>query len=266
MFEIESNMQTKKQLSLDKIAIKKIGNYSNKPTIIFLHDSLGCIELWRDFPQQLSDATQCNVLIYDRQGYGKSCAFINSKRDNNYLEIEADILNELLHFWNIEKAILFGHSDGGSIALLTAAKYPKKILGIITEGAHVFVEDITLKGINEAKELYETTDLKSKLEKYHDENTEAMFWAWAETWTTDEFKSWNMEKFLPMIQCKALIIQGEDDEYGSLKQVESIVNNTNGNSKKTIIPNVKHTPHKETPEFVLEKSVEFITQFTNEKF
>lgn len=256
-------MQTETALSLDKIAIKKIGNYINKPTIIFLHDSLGCIELWRDFPQQLSDITQCNVLVYDRQGYGKSCGFSHAKRNNNYLELEADILNDLLEFWNIEKAILFGHSDGGSIALLTAAKYPDKILGIITEGAHVFVEDITLKGINEAKELYATTDLKSKLEKYHGENTEAMFWAWADTWTTDEFKSWNIEHFLPMIQCNSLIIQGEDDEYGSLKQVESITNKTSGKATKLIIPIIKHTPHKESPELILDESTQFINQFTN---
>ena len=256
-------MQTKNILSLDKISIKKTGNYSNKPTIIFLHDSLGCIELWRDFPQQLSDITQCNVLVYDRQGYGKSCGFSYPKRYNNYLELEADILNELLQFWNIEKAILFGHSDGGSIALLTAAKYPKKILGIITEGAHVFVEDITLKGINEAKELYKTTNLKSKLVKYHRENTEAMFWAWADTWTTDEFRSWNIENFLPMITCHSLIIQGEEDEYGSLKQVESIANKMSKKATTLIIPNIKHTPHKEIPELILEKAKEFISQLTN---
>ncbi|WP_091463769.1 alpha/beta fold hydrolase [Flavobacterium urocaniciphilum] len=259
-------MQTETKLSLDKIAIKKIGNYSNKPTIIFLHDSLGCIELWRDFPQQLSDFAQCNVLVYDRQGYGKSSPFSYSKRDNYYVELEADILNELLNYWQIEKAILFGHSDGGSIALITAAKYPTKILGIITEGAHVFVEDITLKGINEAKVQFETTDLKTKLEKYHGEKTEAMFWAWASTWTTDEFKSWNIENFLPMIECNSLIIQGEEDEFGSLMQVESIVKNSRGNSEKLIIPNIKHNPHKETPELILEKSSEFINQFTNEKF
>lgn len=256
-------MQIENSFSLDKIAIKKIGNYSNKPTIIFLHDSLGCIELWRDFPEKLSELTTCNVLIYDRQGYGKSHPFTNSKRNNDYVEVEADMLNELLAFWNIDQAILFGHSDGGSIALITAAKYPSKIIGVITEGAHVFVEDITLKGINEAKVQFETTNLKSKLEKYHGDKTEAMFWAWAGTWTTDTFKSWNIENFLPMINCKSLIIQGENDEFGSLKQVDSIVNQTNGEATKLIIPNIKHTPHKETPELILEKSTAFIKQFTN---
>lgn len=256
-------MQIENSFSLDKIAIKKIGNYSNKPTIIFLHDSLGCIELWKDFPEKLSIATQCNVLIYDRQGYGKSHPFTYTKRNNDYVELEADRLNELLEFWNIDQAILFGHSDGGSIALITAGKYPTKITGIITEGAHVFVEDITLKGINEAKVQFETTDLKTKLEKYHGNKTEAMFWAWAGTWTTDTFKSWNIENFLPMIQCKSLIIQGENDEFGSLLQVESIVKNSTGVSEKLIIPNIQHTPHKEIPTLILEKTTTFIKQLTN---
>lgn len=250
-------MQTNKP-PYDQIAIKRIGNYAEKPTIIFLHESLGSIELWRDFPQKLGELTQCNVLIYDRQGYGRSCPFSYPKRENDYMELEADILNELLEYWNIDKAILFGHSDGGSIALLTAAKHPEKIIGTITEGAHVFVEDVTLNGINEAIQLYKTTDLKSKLEKYHGDNTEAMFLAWAETWTSDKFRSWNMESFLPMVTCPSLIIQGEDDEYGTLKQMDSIVEKTTGPSSRLVIPDVKHTPHKEVPELLLERATAFI--------
>ncbi|ESU22750.1 alpha/beta hydrolase fold protein [Flavobacterium enshiense DK69] len=255
-----TNMQTKIKFSPEEISINRIDNYPGRPTIIFLHDSLGCVELWRDFPEKLGTLTNCNVLVYDRQGYGKSCPFIYSKRDNDYMELEADILNELLSFWNIDKAILFGHSDGGSIALLTAAKYPEKISGIITEGAHVLVEEVTLNGIREAIDLYKTTDLKSKLEKYHGDNTEDMFWAWAGKWTSDEFRSWNIESFLPLIKCPSLIIQGEDDEYGTLEQVEKINSQVSGPSSKLIIPNIKHTPHKEAPDFVLDKSAEFISK------
>jgi len=253
-------MQTKNKLSLDEIAIKRFDNYPGRPTIVFLHESLGCIELWRDFPEKLGKLTNCNVLIYDRQGYGKSCGFSYSKRDNYYVELEADILNELLDHWKIDKAILFGHSDGGSITLITAAKYPEKIAGIITEGAHIFVEDISIKGIREATHLYETTDLKTKLEKYHGNKTEEMFWAWAATWTTEEFRPWNIEHFLPSIQCPSLIIQGEADQYGSLKQVENTVSQVSGKTEKYIIPNIGHTPHKECPEKILEKASEFINQ------
>lgn len=251
-------MQLATKIILDEISIKKIDNSSNKPTIIFLHDSLGCIELWHDFPKKIGELTKSNVLIYDRQGYGKSCEFSNSKRDINYLEKEADILNELLDYWKIDNAILFGHSDGGSIALITAAKYPTKIKGIITEGAHVINENITIKGIQKAIQLYHSTNLKSKLEKYHGKKTEKMFWAWTKTWTSDEFKTWNIENFLPLIKCHSLIIQGEDDEYGTLNQVEKIITQTNGQSLQLIIPRTKHTPHKENPELILKKVSKYI--------
>ena len=247
-------------INTKQLFVKTINNYPNKPTIIFLHDSLGCTELWRDFPEKLGSKTQCNVLIYDRQGYGKSYPFSYAERDLNYMELEADILYHLITDLEIDKPILFGHSDGGSIALIAAGKYPSAFAGIITEGAHIFVEDITIQGIEKAITLYQTTNLKAKLEKYHQEKTEAMFWAWAATWTKDEFKSWNIEHFLPLITCPAFIIQGEDDEYGSLNQVEQTVNQVNGYTAKYIIPKVKHSPHKEVPELILEKSAQFVTE------
>ncbi|WP_349663488.1 alpha/beta hydrolase [Cellulophaga lytica] len=243
--------------NLEQIATYKIGNYKNKPTIIFLHDSLGCIELWRDFPEKLSNLTKCNAIVYDRQGYGKSLPFTKD-RDVNYLELEADILMQLISLWGVEKPILFGHSDGGSIALIAAAKYPNKIKAIITEGAHIFVEDITLNGINNAIELYKTTNLKSKLKKYHGTKTDTMFWAWAKTWTTKKFKNWNIEHFLPHIECKSLVIQGEDDEYGTLNQVYNTIKATKTLGKKLILPNIKHTPHKENPDLILKETAAFI--------
>ncbi|MFN8674385.1 MAG: alpha/beta hydrolase [Candidatus Sericytochromatia bacterium] len=243
---------------LSEIAVKTFINDKNKPTIVFLHDSLGCIELWRDFPEKLGTLTNCNIIIYDRHGYGKSGNFLSSKREINYLELEAEILNNLLETWNIEKAILFGHSDGGSIALISASKFPEKILAVITEGAHVFVEDITIKGIKTMIRAYEITDLKERLEKYHGTKTEKMFWAWSKTWTNDDFKSWNIESFLPNIKCPSLIIQGEKDEYGSLEQVEKIVTQVKGETLKLVIPKIKHTPHKENPNLILEKCSLFI--------
>ncbi|MGB0390777.1 MAG: alpha/beta fold hydrolase [Salibacteraceae bacterium] len=248
----------KSTFPVNQIAFSRNKSFTGKPTIIFLHDSLGCIELWRDFPNQLSEITQCNTLVYDRQGYGKSCDFTYSQRDNLYMEHEADILIQLLDYWNLEKAILFGHSDGGSIALIAAGKYPDRIQGVITQGAHVFVEDVTLKGINHAVELYHTTNLKSKLEKYHGNKTNDLFWAWAKTWNTPEFKSWNIESFLPSIICKSLIIQGEMDEYGTLNQVHQIIKGTSGLAKQLIIPNIGHSPHKENLEITLTESARFI--------
>ncbi|MFC5047474.1 alpha/beta fold hydrolase [Aquimarina hainanensis] len=243
------------------LALKKISYAPNSPTIVFLHDSLGCIELWRDFPEKLSSLTKCNVLIYDRQGYGQSKAFSSPRRTNNYLEIEAAILARLLRENSCQNAILFGHSDGGSIALIAAAQYPELISGIITEGAHIFVEDITIKGIKDAEKLYRETNLKSRLQKYHGSKTEAMFWAWASTWTTPEFRNWNIEHFLPKISCPALIIQGADDEYGTIEQVQRIHQQVSGTTRTHIIPNIKHTPHKEAPEIVLQLVTTFIHQY-----
>ena len=249
-------------LDLYQIAFQKIDHYPNRPTIIFLHDSLGCIELWRDFPLQLAEKTKCNIIMYDRQGYGKSCPFSYEKRDVNYLEQEADILAELLDFWKIENAILFGFSDGGSIALIFAAKYPEKTIGIISEGAHIFVEDVTLNGIREAIHQYKTTNLKQKLERYHGDKVEALFYAWTKTWTSVAYQDWNIEHWVQQIQCKSLIIQGENDEFGSLKQVEKIVSQTKGHSQTLLIPNAGHTAHRENPEIVLEESTQFIVELT----
>ena len=245
---------------IDSISWIKFDGDSKKPTLVFLHDSLGCIALWRDFPNKLGQELNCNVILYDRLGYGKSGPFVSHIRGHDYMEIEADILNDLMAIWGIENAVLFGHSDGGSIALLMAAKYPDKIRGVISEGAHVFVEDITIKGIKQAVELYKTTDLKARLTKYHGDKTEAMFMAWTQTWLREDFKDWNIESYLKNIVCPVLVIQGEEDEYGTLKQVQSIVENTVGKSQELIIPKIGHTPHKEVPQYILEKSIAFLTR------
>ncbi|MBS1636128.1 MAG: alpha/beta hydrolase [Bacteroidetes bacterium] len=228
------------------------------PTIVFLHDSLGCTDLWRDFPQKIAEQTHCPVLIYDRQGYGRSDAFGPEARTQRYMETEAEILGEILKSLGLEQVILFGHSDGGSIALMAAAKFPAVIKGIITEGAHVFVEDITLQGIRTAVSLYATTNLKEKLSRYHGEKTEAVFHAWANTWLKPEYRSWNIEHFLPQVLCPSLIIQGVNDEYGSEKQVNAIVGSVKGPSLKYMVNGAAHTPHKESSQDTLDKTLTFI--------
>lgn len=230
-----------------------------RPTIVFLHDSLGSIELWRDFPKKLGALANCNTLVYDRQGYGQSSPFAGSDRNNDYLELEADVLNLLMEQCGIHHALLFGHSDGGSIALIAAAKYPTRIKGVITEGAHIFVEDITLEGIKEAVQAYQITNLKERLQKYHGDKTDAVFWAWAGTWLSEGFRSWNIEGFLPHIKCPVLVIQGESDEFGSLEQVHGIISQVAGPASQLLIPSIGHTPHKEAKEMVLERSVSFIS-------
>lgn len=230
----------------------------DRPTLVFLHDSLGCVALWRDFPKKIADAVKCNVLVYDRLGYGKSEPMPTQERPINYMELEADVLNDVLETLGISNAILFGHSDGGSIALIAASKYKHRIKMVICEAAHIFVETITLEGIYKAIEAYETTNLPERLQKYHGDKTAVIFNAWTQTWIRSDFRDWNIENLLPGISCPLLFIQGAADEYGTLEQVDKTIDMVSGRSEKYIIPNVHHTPHKEVPEMVLEKVQEFI--------
>lgn len=243
--------------------IKFNNSFENKPTIVFLHDSLGSTQLWRDFPERLAEATQCNLVVYDRLGYGKSFPITTHERENNYMELEADVLNDLLSELNINDAILFGHSDGGTIALIATSKYPEKVKAVICEAGHIFVEDITVKGVEEALNAYNTTNLPQRLEKYHGDKVEMIVKAWTEIWLSDKFKSWNIEYLLKNIISPLLFIQGENDEYGTLDQVEKTVSQVKGTADKFIILNVGHTPHKESPEIVLNKSIEFINSVIN---
>lgn len=256
------------------LRVRKIVLHEHAPTIVFLHDSLGCIKVWRDFPDRLCVASRCNGLIYDRQGYGESSPFTRP-RGLHYLEEEADVLIRLLGETNgvgtsRRAFVLFGHSDGGSIALIAASKVgkagregptaeaPFMVSGVITEGAHVFVEDITLDGIRAA--VAHKDDLLPRIRKYHGDKSEAVFDAWASTWLKPEFRDFNMEHFLPDIKCPVLVIQGVDDEYGTEKQVEAISNQVSGRSEKFMVPGVGHTPHRDATTIVLAKAAEFVEQ------
>ena len=244
-----------------KLYIEHNNQFEGRPTIILLHDSLGSVQLWREFPAKLSEIAQCNILAYDRLGYGKSFPMLTHERPVNYMELEADLLNNLLIEMDIDNAILFGHSDGGTIALITASKYPERIEAVICEAGHIFVEEVTLKGVYDAWEAYKTTNLPQRLQKYHGDKVEMLFKAWTETWTREDYRTWNIEYLLKDIKAPLLFIQGEADEYGTLDQVEKTVTQVSGSAEKYIIPGVGHTPHKEVPELVLEKAVGFISKY-----
>ncbi|HEY0066429.1 MAG TPA: alpha/beta hydrolase [Flavisolibacter sp.] len=252
------NIDSQVEVSGSLLYVRLIENHENRPTIVFLHDSLGCVALWRDFPCKLAEATSCNLLVYDRKGYGRSEPMQSVHRSNRYLEDEADTLNTLLLQLNITKAILFGHSDGGSIALIAAAKYPSGIEAVISEAAHIFVEQETIDGLKAAVESYRETILKSRLAKYHGEKTDAVFHAWTDTWLSEEYRTWNIEHFLPNIVCPTLIIQGEKDEYGTMKQVQGIAGQVQGRAETFILPGLGHTPHKEAPLEIIRKAKQFI--------
>jgi pimeloyl-ACP methyl ester carboxylesterase len=227
-------------------------------TLIFLHDSLGCNALWRSFPVQLAASLGYNYLMYDRRGYGLSAPFSSDPRQVDYMDTEAEILMEMLRHFNISQSILFGHSDGGTIALLAAARYPEAFKAIITEGAHVFVEDITLDGIANTKQQYLQTNLKERLQKYHEQNTDALFNAWTETWLSEAFSSWNIESILPAITCPVMVIQGVEDEFGSIEQVHAIANNVSGYSQVCMVVNAGHSPHKQNEIWLIHECCRFI--------
>ena len=236
---------------------------SDKPTIIFLHDALGSIAQWRDFPKSLVALCGLDCMAYDRCGYGLSfdnvlsnaeSEFRSTFRPNDYLHQEADILEELLLKLNIRQPIVFGHSDGATIALLYATKYKPK--AIISEAAHVFVEDITHEGIH--KNLKNAVEIKEKLKKYHKNQAETIFNAWYQTWLSTTFQDWNIENEITQITCPVCIIQGNNDEYGTMEQVHKIRTGVKGFCEINIIDDCGHFPHIENRDVVLKMAQGFI--------
>lgn len=231
---------------------------TDRPTLVFLHEGLGCIELWRDFPETLCEATGCSGLVYDRKGYGGSEKF-EGPWSPDYLQKESlTYLPELLKECNIDHTILIGHSDGGTIALITAAIHGNLVYAIITEAAHIFVEEQTITGIRKAVEAFETTPLKEKLARYHKENTKTIFYRWADRWLSPEFLKWNIERYLPKIICPILVLQGSDDEYGTTAQIQGIVDHVSGPVYSKLIPDCGHVPHYQAKNTVLSEMTQFI--------
>lgn len=229
------------------------------PVLVFLHEALGCITQWRDFPEALAMATGCDALIYDRPGHGRS-APLKSLRKPDYLSREAlDILPTLIEELNISRIILVGHSDGASIALLFAAAFPEMTAAAICEAAHVFVEEITLKGIRAAVENYYQSDVPEKLARHHGKNTEPMVKAWYETWLSAAFRHWDITDILPQITAPLLLLQGTDDEYGTTAQLDAIANGVHGPSEIHLLTECSHTPHRQQRETTLAKMARFIS-------
>jgi methylphosphotriester-DNA--protein-cysteine methyltransferase/alpha-beta hydrolase superfamily lysophospholipase len=242
-----------------KIYYRRICGDEMKPSLVFLHEGLGCTAMWKDFPAELCRRTGCPGLVYDRSGYGKSSP-LDSNRTVHYLHQYAllelpEILNKLFAGRPI---VLIGHSDGGSISLIFGAEKPAHLKAIITEAAHVFVEPETLQGIEAAVGAYKKGHFRG-LAKYHGEQAASLFKAWADTWLSAWFKSWNIEYLLPSIACPLLVLQGDRDQYGTSRQVEAIVTKSGGPAESVLVENCGHAPHQEQSEKVLQTMADFIT-------
>ncbi len=224
-------------------------------TIIFLHEALGCVEMWGDFPEKLCALTKCNGLVYDRFGFGLSDESFTNKNDN-YLFDSALELNQIIQKNIKGQYILYGHSDGGTIALIHATQNNSKLLGIITEAAHVLVEKVTIIGIKKAVEAFQKGKLNG-LKKFHGTKTNQIFNSWSEVWLRESFKEWNIENILSNITIPNLIIQGVNDQYATIYQADQIASLTLGDSIK-YTPLCGHSPFKELPSAVLNKVQLFI--------
>ena len=236
-------------------------NDTQRPTLVFLHDALGSVEQWKSFPETLCAATGLNGLVFDRLGHGKSDPNMSS-RAPQYMHDEAlDVLPVVLKSMEIEKPILIGHSDGGSIALIYAAEFNPA--AIICMAAHAFVEEKTLQGIKEAQHL--KAFLLEKLIKYHEEKTGLLFEQWAGTWLHPNFASWNIEALLPKIKCSTLILQGSEDEYASGDHPVRIKHAIGPHAKYFLLEDCGHIPHLQAVDTTLRRIILFIEKLEQQK-
>jgi len=231
---------------------------SRKPLLVFLHEGLGCIGMWKEFPKRLCAATGCPGLVYDRQGYGLSSPQ-PAQRTIHYLHQSA--LSELPAL--VERLapgrqhIVVGHSDGGSIALIYAAARPEGLRAVVSAAAHVFVEDVTIEGIRAVLAAHGSGKMLRALARYHGEKAETVFSSWADTWLAPWFRQWNIEYLLPAIACPVLAMQGSDDHYGSGAQLDAIVRAV-PDSRQLLLPDCGHSPHLEQTEATLQAMAAFI--------
>ena len=233
---------------------------ADAPTLVFLHEGLGCASVWRDFPERVAEATGCGALTYSRAGYGGSDG-VDLPRSSRFMHDEALIaLPQLLDAMEIRESVLVGHSDGGSIAMIYAGAHANDngVLGLILEAPHVFVEEITDASIKRLGEEYRSGRLRQALERCHGERVDETFWGWSNIWLDPSFRSWNIEEYLPQIKVPMLLLQGRDDEYGTLAQVRAIEKGCEGLVRTVLLDDCGHDPHFDQPERTMAEIVAFV--------
>lgn len=243
------------------IYYERVEGEAGRPCLVFLHEGLGSVAQWGDFPGTLCRRTRCPGLIYDRQGHGRSSAQSQARTDRYLHEHGQNELPQVLAaLIPDQRFLLVGHSDGGSIALIYGAQQPAGLLAIITEAAHVMVEQVTVDGVKKAQEAWRQGKLKKGLARHHGEKSEALFQAWAETWTSASFRSWSIEDLLPAVSVPLLVLQGRDDQYGTKAQVDRIVDCTGGPATPILMEDCGHSPHLDFPELTLDLMTCFVNR------
>ncbi|OED38516.1 alpha/beta hydrolase [Chromatiales bacterium (ex Bugula neritina AB1)] len=251
-------------------ATLEVASYGASPdqaaTIVLLHEGLGCIELWRDFPKQLASATGYCVLAYSRHGYGNSAPPVQT-RPLDYMSVEAfDVLPQLLDAVGIERCVLLGHSDGASIAALyTGGAADHRVCGLVLMAPHFFTEPMGIEAIENAKVAYESGRLKASLARYH-QRPDTAFYGWCNAWLDPGFTDWNISDCIDYLRVPTLVIQGADDEYGTLEQIEVLQQRSYAPVDSLILDDCRHAPHLDQPQLTLRAITDYIgrlDQFEN---
>jgi pimeloyl-ACP methyl ester carboxylesterase len=233
------------------------------PLLVFLHEGLGSVAMWRDFPAKVCEAVGARGLVYSRPGYGKSTPRpLDEKWDVDFMHLQArEVLPAFLAALGIDverdPPWLFGHSDGASIALIHAALFPQSVAGVIAEAPHIFVEAVSVKSIAQTRETYLQTDLRSKLARYHDD-VDSAFWGWNDIWLNPAFHAWNIEALLPGIACPLLALQGMNDEYGTMEQIDGIARAVM-HTQLVKLENCGHSPHRDQQHAVIDAVHRFVS-------
>jgi pimeloyl-ACP methyl ester carboxylesterase len=249
-------------IKIDDVSLEyaRIPGAADRPTIVMLHEGLGSLSMWRDFPQRVASATGAEVVVYSRRGYGQSDP-LPGPRDVDYMHVEADdVLPKLLAALGISRPLLIGHSDGASIAIIHAG-IGFAVAGLVLMAPHVFVEELTVESIAAIREVWKTTDMGARLGRYH-RDAEHTFWGWNDIWLLPAFKRWNIEALVPKIAAPMIVIQGLDDGYGTPAQCESIKAHAKAPCELVMLEACKHSPHRDQPERTLEAIRRFAGSLT----
>ena len=252
-------------LSLAGVSLEtlRIAGDSARPTLVLLHEGLGCVALWRDFPAALAQQTGCAVFAWSRAGYGNSSAR-PAPWPLDYMQVEGRNLPQLLTRAGIGDCVLVGHSDGASIALVAAgASEDLRIRGVVVMAPHVFAEAEGLASIRAARVAYREGDLRGRLARYHGENVDCAFEGWSGAWLDPGFADWNLESFLSGVRVPVLQIQGEDDQYGTVRQLDAIARQVSGPVETHVLSACRHAPALEQSAITLGLISDFLERWVS---
>lgn len=231
---------------------------AGRPTLVFLHEGLGSVSLWRDFPDAVATATGCAALVYSRAGYGRSSP-VALPRPLTYMHDEGrEVLPRVLDAAGLDDVILVGHSDGASIALIHAGGAGRPVSGVVAMAPHVMVEEVALAGIRDTVRSFESGKLRERLASHHDD-VDGAFRGWSDTWLDPAFRAWNIEEYLPRIAAPILAVQGEDDEYATMAQIDRIAAQAS-DVEVLKLADCRHSPHRDQPAALVDAIATYVGQ------